>query len=125
MNITSDPNLWAICALTFLLGLLIGVFMTVGGRRKWKARYSDEVSRRETLERTHKEHEADWATREKDREAHLATREKEWREQDSLRGAAAKSPGRGAAADPVVDRDTDADGVRDDLDRRPTDDRKA
>ena len=98
MNITSDPNLWAICALTFLLGLLIGVFMTVGGRRKWKARYSDEVSRRETLERTHKEHEADWATREKDREAHLATREKEWREQDSLRGAAIKNP-------PPADRD--------------------
>ena len=25
MNITSDPNLWVICALVFLLGLLIGV----------------------------------------------------------------------------------------------------
>jgi hypothetical protein len=120
MNITSDPNLWAICALTFLLGLLIGIFMTAGGRRKWKTRYHDEVSRRETLERTHKEQLADWTSREKEREAHWATREKEWREQDSLRGAAVKSR-RGAAAD----RDLDGDGVRDDLDRRPTDDRKA
>src|SRR5688500_6548294 len=123
MNITSDPNLWAICALTFLLGLLIGVFLTAGGRRKWKTRYHDEVARRETLERTHKEHQADWDAREKEREAHWATREKDWREQDSLRGAAAKSR-RGAAA-PLADRDVDGDGVRDDLDRRPTDDRKA
>ena len=34
MNITTDPNLWAICALVFLLGLLIGVFLTAGGRKK-------------------------------------------------------------------------------------------
>lgn len=113
MNIMSDPNLWAICALTFLLGLLIGVFMTAGGRRKWKTRYHDEVSRRETLERSHKE-----------RETHWATREKEWREQDSLRAAPVASR-RGAAVDPAVSRDTDRDGVRDDLDRRPTDGRKA
>ena len=46
MNITTDPNLWAICALVFLLGLLIGVFLTAGGRRKWKTRYDAEVSRR-------------------------------------------------------------------------------
>jgi hypothetical protein len=72
MNITSDPNLWAICALVFLLGLLIGVFLTAGGRRKWRERYRTEVDRRETLERDH------------------AEREKEWRERDSLRGAAAK-----------------------------------
>jgi hypothetical protein len=74
MNITTDPNLWAICGLVFLLGLLIGVFLTAGGRRKWKARYQAEADRREALERTH------------------AEREKEWRERDSLRGAAAKSP---------------------------------
>jgi hypothetical protein len=72
MNITSDPNLWAICLLVFLLGLLIGVFLTAGGRRKWKARYKSEVDRREALEREH------------------ADREKEWRERDSLRAAAAK-----------------------------------
>jgi len=34
MNITTDPNLWAICGLVFLLGLLVGVFLTAGGRRK-------------------------------------------------------------------------------------------
>lgn len=72
MNITTDPNLWAICALVFLLGLLIGMFLTAGGRRKWKARYKGEVDRREALEREH------------------AEREKEWRERDSLRGAAVR-----------------------------------
>ena len=123
MNITSDPNLWAICALTFLLGLLIGVFLTAGGRRKWKTRYNDEVARRETIERTHKQNEADWAAREKEREAHWATREKEWRDRDSVRAAPARSR-RGSAA-PIADHDVDGDVVRDDLDRRPTDDRKA
>ncbi|MEO7635527.1 MAG: hypothetical protein ABIS38_07775, partial [Sphingomicrobium sp.] len=112
MNITSDPNLWAICALTFLLGLLIGVFMTAGGRRKWKTRYNDEISRRETLERTYKEREADWTARDKQREsdlatnenirqAEIATREKELREKESVRAAADRTP-RVAAADPVV-----------------------
>ena len=72
MNITSDPNLWAICILVFLFGLLIGVFLTAGGRRKWRERYRTEVDRREALERDH------------------AEREKEWRERDSLRGAAAR-----------------------------------
>jgi len=74
MNITTDPNLWAICALVFLLGLLIGVFLTAGGRRKWKARYNSEVERRRDLENAH------------------AEREKEWRERESLRGAAVKTP---------------------------------
>ena len=77
MNITTDPNLWAICILVFLLGLLIGVFLTAGGRRKWKTRYRSEVDRREALERDH------------------AEREKEWRERDSVRAA------------PVTDRDPD------------------
>jgi len=72
MNITTDPNLWAICILVFVLGLLIGVFLTSGPRRKWKARYKSEVDRRESLERDH------------------AEREKEWRERESLRSAAAK-----------------------------------
>ena len=81
MNITTDPNLWAICGLVFLLGLLIGVFLTAGGRRKWKTRYKQEVDRREALERTHAERTRDWEER-----------EKEWRERDSLRAAAARSP---------------------------------
>ena len=70
---------WIIVALVFILGLLIGAFLTAGGRRKWKTRYKDEVSRREALEREHK-----------DREKHWGDREKEWREQDALRAAAIK-----------------------------------
>jgi hypothetical protein len=81
MNITTDPNLWAISALVFLLGLLIGVFLTAGGRRKWKTRYKGEADRREALEREHEQQVRDWEER-----------EKEWRERDSLRAAAIKDP---------------------------------
>jgi hypothetical protein len=81
MSITTDPNLWAICALVFLLGLLIGVFLTAGGRRKWKTRYASETERRKELEA------------ERDRRAkEYEDREKEWRERDSLRAAAIKDP---------------------------------
>ena len=79
MNITTDPNLWAICALVFLLGLLVGVFLTAGGRRKWKTRYNSEVERRREIERAQEE-----------RERHWGEQEKEWRERDSLRAAAAR-----------------------------------
>jgi len=74
MNITTEQNLWAICALVFLLGLLIGVFLTAGGRRKWKSRYDSEVDRRRELEKVH------------------AEREKDWRERESLRDAAVRTP---------------------------------
>jgi len=104
MNIMNDPNLWVISALVFLLGLLIGIFLTAGGRKKWKTRYNAEVERRRELERAHQE-----------REQHWANQEREWRERDSLRGAAVRSGG----------RDIDGDGVRDEADRRPTDDRRA
>lgn len=77
---TSDQ--WAILALVFVLGLLVGGFLFAGGGRKWKQRYRSEVTRREELEREHRE-----------REEHWADREKEWREQDSLRGAALKDRG--------------------------------
>jgi hypothetical protein len=96
---TSDQ--WVIVALVFILGLLIGAFLTAGGRRKWKARYREESARREALEREIRDDRARWATR-----------EKEWRDQDSVRG-------------PATSRDIDGDGVRDEADRRPTDDRKA
>jgi hypothetical protein len=95
-----SPSEWMILALIFVLGLLIGMFLTAGGRRKWKTRYRDEAGRREALEKEHR-----------DREKHWESREKEWREQDSLRGAAA--------------RDHDRDGVPDNRDRRPSDDRRA
>jgi hypothetical protein len=81
MTITSDPNLWVICALVFLLGILIGIFLTAGGRRKWKHRYKTEVDRREEIERDLGAKEQRWAEQ-----------EKEWRERDSLRAAAIKDP---------------------------------
>ena len=62
MDITTDPNLWVICALVFFLGMLVGIFLTAGGRRKWKTRYNTEVERRRELERTQEEREKHWAT---------------------------------------------------------------
>ena len=88
MNIMTDPNLWAICILVFLLGILIGVFLTAGGRRKWKTRYRSEVDRREAIEREHQQHVKD-----------MNDREKEWRERDSLRAAAIRD-----GRDPEDDR---------------------
>jgi hypothetical protein len=99
VGFTSDQMV--ILALVFILGLLVGAFMTAGGRRKWKMRYREESARREALERELRDDRARWETR-----------EKEWREQDSLRG-------------PATSRDIDGDGVRDEADRRPTDDRRA
>ena len=95
--LTFTTDQWIIIALIFVLGLLIGMWLTSGGRRKWKARYNEELEQRRRIEK-----ERD------DREAHWATREKEWRERDSLRGAAL--------------RDQDRDGVPDRDDRRPADD---
>ena len=106
IGFTSDQ--WVIVALVFILGLLIGAFLTAGGRRKWKGRYREESARRETIERELRDDRERWAAR-----------EKEWREQDSLRGAAARD-----RVGPTS-RDIDGDGVRDEADRRPTDDRKA
>ena len=108
LSFTSDQ--WVIVALIFVLGLLVGGFLFSGGGRKWKQRYNSETDRRKELEHTH------------------ATREKDWREQDSLRGAALKNPVRDPIADdrrdpqvsdrrdiPVVDRNDD--GIIDDRDR--------
>ena len=80
MTFTTDPNVLLIYGLIFVLGLLIGMFLTSGGRRKWRERYNSENERRRELERLH------------------AEREKEWRERDSLRGAAVKD-----RRDPVDD----------------------
>jgi hypothetical protein len=79
-SITTDPNMWIIAGLVFLLGLLVGMFLTAGGRRKWKSRYDAETDRRKDLEKTHAEREKHWAEQEKD-----------WRERDSLRAAAVKN----------------------------------
>jgi hypothetical protein len=105
---TFTPDQWIILALVFFLGMLIGIFLTAGGRRKWKTRYGDEVKRREALERQHR-----------DREKHWETREREWREQDSLRASAVRDRSGASRGD------VDGDGVHDRADRRPTDDKRA
>ena len=86
-----DPNQVVIYALVFVLGLLVGGFLFTGGGRKWKGKYNAEVERRKDIEARH-----------------LAA-EKDWREQESLRAAAAKNrPVVAASGDP---RDTNNDGV--------------
>ena len=87
---TSDQ--WAILALVFALGFLIGAFLLAGSGRKWKTRYREEVREREAIEARHTEREREWDER-----------EKEWRERDSLREAAIKDKDR----DGVPDRDED------------------
>lgn len=91
--LTFTTDQWVILGLVFVLGTLIGMWLTAGGRRKWKSRYTDEVEKRRTIERDLK-----------DREGHWETREKEWRERETLAAA-----GR---------RDRDGDGY---VDRRPDD----
>ena len=81
MSFTTDPNVLLIYGLIFVLGLLIGLFLTTGGRRKWKARYDTEVTRRRELERAHEQRVREWEER-----------EKEWRERDALRTAAIRDP---------------------------------
>ena len=125
-NFTTDQ--WIILGLVFLLGFLVGAWITSGGRSKWKKRYNDEVTARKALE-----------TRDKEREAHWASREKEWREDTDRREAALRSAPAVAPAgrtDPYVEdrrhgghqgdmsaprRDLDRDGVPDNYDRRPLD----
>lgn len=104
LNFTSDQ--WVIVALIFVLGLLVGGFLFSGGGRKWKHRYNAEVTRRIDLEKTY------------------ATREREWREQDSLRAAAARDTERnravGAAPVPAGDpRDVNNDGLVTPAERKP------
>ena len=83
---TSDQ--WVIVALIFILGLLIGAFLTAGGRRKWKARYREESARREAIEREHR-----------DNVKQMEVREKEWRERDA------------ASRPPVTDSTDTVDGA--------------
>jgi hypothetical protein len=99
---TSDQ--WVIVALVFVLGLLIGAFLTAGGRRKWKARYRDESDRREAIEREHRDHREQWEAR-----------EKEWREQENVRAAAIKENRRDPA---VPDRRDPSDEHRIEEERR-------
>ena len=66
MHISADPNVWIIYGLVFLLGILVGLFMTAGGRKKWKTRYQDESARHDALVREHKERTREWDAREKE-----------------------------------------------------------
>jgi FtsZ-interacting cell division protein ZipA len=100
----TDPNVLIVLGLVFLLGLLLGMFMTAGGRRKWKSRYREETLKREQIEREHKRHSEEWAAKEKD-----------WRERDAVRSSSTTT----------ARRDLDQDGVPDSRDRRPADDRRA
>lgn len=72
VSFTTDQ--WVIIGLVFLLGLLLGMFLTAGGRRKWKRRYYDERKRCQELEHEHRA-----------REEHWEGREREWRDGDSRR----------------------------------------
>ncbi len=47
---------YIVLLLIFLLGALLGMFLTTG--RKWKRKYKDEVRRREAMEAEHKHAEA-------------------------------------------------------------------
>ena len=82
-----DPNQVVIYALVFVLGLLVGGFLFTGGGRKWKGKYNAEVERRKEIEARH------------------VAAEKDWREQESLRGAAAR--------DRPVATDLNRDGIED------------
>lgn len=127
---TFTTDQWVILGLVFALGLLIGMWLTSGGRKKWKTRYNDEVTERKALE-----------ARLKEREAHFATQEKEWREAESRHQAALRDrPAIGPeqhepfVEDRMRDRhpgdrpigrgDMDRDGVPDQYDRRPLDRRR-
>ena len=74
---TFNNDQWIILGLVFILGMLIGMWLTAGGRRKWKARHTEELDKRRALEKTHAEREAAWTTR-----------EKELRDQDEARAKA-------------------------------------
>ncbi len=80
LQFTTDQ--WVILGLVFVLGTLIGMWLTSGPRRKWKTRYNDEVRQRKELEQQLR-----------DREAHWGEREKEWRERETLASAANRNRG--------------------------------
>ncbi len=95
MSVFDSQAEWIIVALVFILGLLIGAFLTAGGRRKWKARYREEQAKRDAIEREHRDHMKRHAS-----DTDVGTRT-------------------------TARRDSDGDGVPDRADRRPVDDRRA
>lgn len=128
---TFTTDQWVILGLVFLLGLLVGAWLTSGGRAKWKKRYNDEVTERKALE-----------TRLKEREAHFAEQEKEWRAAETRHEAALRDRpvivehdrrepfvedrlrDRHPDDRPIGHGDMDRDGIPDQYDRRPLDGRR-
>lgn len=100
---TFTTDQWVILGLTFLLGLLVGMWLTAGGRHKWRTRYNEEAERRKVLERDLR-----------DRETHWADREKDWRERETLSAAARRD---GSREERIVERDVRY--VERDSDRHP------
>ena len=76
---------WVVAGLVFLLGLFIGMFLMAGG--KWKRLYREEAARADALE------------------AENNKLRRDEREMESLRHAAAKSPGPRPVEEPVVRRE--------------------
>jgi hypothetical protein len=66
-NLPTDPNMWVIAGLLFVLGVLIGMLLTAGGRRKWKERYEDEVQTRESWQAEHARVQQELDERERER----------------------------------------------------------
>jgi uncharacterized membrane-anchored protein YhcB (DUF1043 family) len=78
---------WVVAGLVFLLGLFIGMFVMAGG--KWKRRYREEAARADALE------------------AENTKLRRDEREMESLRNAAAKSPGPRPVEEPVRREDVE------------------
>ena len=137
---TFSTDQWIILGLVFLLGLLVGMWMTSGGRRKWKNRYNEEVTARKSLETKDKEREAHFAAREKELHAEHERREADMRAvppvapvdrrepfvEDRMRD---RHPNDRHPDDrhpddrhPDARRDMDRDGTPDQYDQRPLDD---
>ena len=82
---TFTPDQWLILLLTFVLGLVLGAAILASP--KWKARYREEVTRREEAEAENERLKHEFDT-ERDRTRRDAA------EMDSLRHAAAKDEAR-------------------------------
>jgi type VI protein secretion system component VasK len=95
MNVFTSQAQWMIVALVFVLGMLIGMFLTAGGRRKWKTRYREETHRREGLEKEHRDH-----------LKQMEAREKEWHDREKARPAVVADRSSSSDRDIVVDERT-------------------
>ncbi|MEO5773381.1 MAG: hypothetical protein ABIQ32_04590 [Sphingomicrobium sp.] len=112
---TFTQDQWMIVALVFVLGLLIGMFLTAGGRRKWKTRYRDEITRREALENEHRQHEKRFEERDKEYRELEARHDKLVNDRPAVVEERPVTRTRAAREDPVVEERPLRD---DDIERR-------